>query len=55
MSSGKDKLNDCVSSEIVESHPEPDVTWGKGGIDDWGWQAYREENDRHIAPAEVQT
>lgn len=19
--------------------PEPDVTWGKGGIDDWGWQA----------------
>lgn len=19
--------------------PEPDVTWGKGGIDNWGWQA----------------
>jgi len=19
------------------SKPEPDVTWGEGGIDDWGW------------------
>lgn len=19
---------------------EPDVTWGKGGIDDWGWAAW---------------
>ncbi len=21
-----------------DSTPEPDVTWGQGGIDDWGWQ-----------------
>jgi hypothetical protein len=20
-----------------DSGPEPDVTWGRGGIDDWGW------------------
>jgi hypothetical protein len=25
--------------EIIESCPEPDVTWGEGGIDDWGWTA----------------
>ena len=31
----------------IETHPacpahipEPDVTWGQGGIDDWGWTAW---------------
>jgi hypothetical protein len=23
--------------EIVPYKPESDVTWGVGGIDDWGW------------------
>jgi hypothetical protein len=23
--------------EILPYEPEPDVTWGVGGIDDWGW------------------
>jgi hypothetical protein len=25
--------------EIIHHRPEPDVTWGRGGIDDWGWTA----------------
>lgn len=26
--------------ESSKSGPEPDVTWGPGGIDDWGWMAW---------------
>jgi hypothetical protein len=25
---------------IWSDEPAPDVTWGPGGIDDWGWTAY---------------
>jgi len=26
---------------IVPADAEPDVTWGRGGIDDWGWTAVK--------------
>jgi len=25
-----------TAPEIIPAEPEPDVTWGSGGIDDWG-------------------
>jgi hypothetical protein len=36
----------AASLEIVPYVPEPDVTWGAGGIDDWGWTgvALREDS-----------
>lgn len=33
------KAPDDGLSEAVQADAEPDVTWGKGGIDDWGWTA----------------
>jgi hypothetical protein len=26
-----------VAPATTPDDAEPDVTWGKGGIDDWGW------------------
>jgi hypothetical protein len=26
--------------QALNIQAEPDVTWGKGGIDDWGWTAW---------------
>jgi hypothetical protein len=28
--------------EIIATYREPDVTWGLGGIDDWGWLGWGE-------------
>jgi hypothetical protein len=36
-------LPEAPSQTIAESQEigaEPDVTWGDGGIDDWGWTAW---------------
>jgi hypothetical protein len=30
-------------SSVWDGGPEPDVTWGHGGIDDWGWTAHEPE------------
>lgn len=41
------------SSEIVPYTPEPDVTWGTDGIDDWGWaDAELRENSAMVSTPE---
>lgn len=35
--------------EIIPSYPEPDVTWGVGGIDDFGWTAVV-RRDKVVSP-----
>lgn len=27
----------AAAEAIIPADAEPDVTWGQGGIDDWGW------------------
>lgn len=39
-----------TSPDRRQPHPEPDVTWGNGGIDDWGW-ATGEQNDNDASAA----
>lgn len=34
--------------------PEPDVTWGLGGIDDWGWTAWQEPQETPPTPVNWQ-
>jgi hypothetical protein len=37
-------------TDSIPADTEPDVTWGRGGIDDWGWTTDAESNadpDRH--------
>jgi hypothetical protein len=29
----------CSSYAITTADAEPDVMWGDGGIDDWGWKS----------------
>jgi hypothetical protein len=32
------KLDQPLTAQVQPvSDAEPDVTWGRGGIDDWGW------------------
>lgn len=37
-------------SEIAPSDTEPDVTWGHGGIDDWGWTAVDRRGGQEAKP-----
>jgi hypothetical protein len=30
---------DSPADSTIPADVEPDVTWGRGGIDDWGWTA----------------
>jgi hypothetical protein len=36
---------------ITPDDAEPDVTWGRGGIDDWGWTADAEAADDPVDQA----
>lgn len=38
---------------VWDWEPYPDVVWGPGGIDDWGWTAHepRSSNQRPTAPS----
>jgi hypothetical protein len=38
------------SSDTREAAIEPDVTWGAGGIDDWGWHAQPVEPPDRLCP-----
>jgi hypothetical protein len=34
--------------QVSDVAAEPDVTWGRGGIDDWGWNADAEARDEAV-------
>lgn len=42
--------SELIAAEaIIPADAEPDVTWGRGGIDDWGWTADAEASDEPLA------
>jgi len=46
-------LNDPAASTsrdaqaIAPADAEPDVTWGRGGLDDWGWTSREPTTEGH--------
>jgi hypothetical protein len=34
------KPHTASQSSVWDAEPRPDVPWGEGGIDDWGWTAW---------------
>jgi hypothetical protein len=50
--------NDPSKEPDPNAASEPDVTWGNGGIDDWGWMAetsYEPTNERRRGVSSTNT
>ncbi len=44
-----------ASDHIWDDNSAPDVHWGKGGIDDWGWTAQESSSETNRPPASSST
>jgi hypothetical protein len=45
----------AAAQVVTPADAEPDVTWGRGGIDDWGWTAFKQADDDPAAPPELES
>jgi hypothetical protein len=43
-----------ATQAVTPADAEPDVTWGEGGIDDWGWTALKQADDDPAPPPELE-
>lgn len=41
-------LKTSAVASVWDWEPEPDVVWGSGGIDDWGWTAHEPRSSTNV-------
>jgi hypothetical protein len=47
--------NTTSPQTIWDAESQPDVAWGDGGIDDWGWTAQASSSETDRPPASSST